>query len=599
MADDYVNDEEERYMDTLFQGGFDANGNILDVGSNPQVFQSQPCFGADPFNGMYGSNLPPNSAFGNPYTSPLSQLGQAGVPEGQGFGSYAQSLGSGFGVGYPLSDNSAYEGDFVQPFNLQSLPLSFPQFGYDGNMDESGVTNSPIGELEHASQNSNSTPGEASGTSVSIPNTPLPLSAPTSRKRPRDSFGASHRPRNPPHNPTRQLAGTFSSREQTPSSIDSAGLEIGEDINENLLKLLGGDPGQDLAEMREYQKKLEEDSKREQRQKVAMERQDREYAERLHMEMNASQAPFNNMSSRPSTGSSNQDRNASNALPSSGNRYLDIIPPFSVFDSSPPRPANPRVRAGPSTGRSHDITTNGQDLKRATEATTKRRSVTGFVDVGSDTDDDTGNGLDDEPQVIGARSFGLSRTPQQSRNLPWTSSSAFGNNQSTSFGAPLMDLTTSSPINTPLPPPFREVAVGTSPFGRGNETHGASLMERVLSPTIGLVSNHRPTPIPSSTDTMALNQEELRRLEHINALERAAAERAAAEEEAAAQHLRSLVSNIRPDEDLGADDRTGTPEDMADGAALYKHQKLGLAWMIKMEEGSNKGGILADDMGLG
>jgi len=32
---------------------------------------------------------------------------------------------------------------------------------------------------------------------------------------------------------------------------------------------------------------------------------------------------------------------------------------------------------------------------------------------------------------------------------------------------------------------------------------------------------------------------------------------------------------------------------------LYHHQELALTWMQKMEEGSNKGGILADDMGLG
>ncbi|KAF2813142.1 uncharacterized protein BDZ99DRAFT_486486 [Mytilinidion resinicola] len=34
-------------------------------------------------------------------------------------------------------------------------------------------------------------------------------------------------------------------------------------------------------------------------------------------------------------------------------------------------------------------------------------------------------------------------------------------------------------------------------------------------------------------------------------------------------------------------------------ATLMEHQKLGLSWLRKMEEGSNKGGILADDMGLG
>ncbi|XP_044714562.1 putative ATP-dependent helicase [Hirsutella rhossiliensis] len=36
-----------------------------------------------------------------------------------------------------------------------------------------------------------------------------------------------------------------------------------------------------------------------------------------------------------------------------------------------------------------------------------------------------------------------------------------------------------------------------------------------------------------------------------------------------------------------------------DPNSLYHHQELALSWMKKMEEGTNKGGILADDMGLG
>lgn len=63
------------------------------------------------------------------------------------------------------------------------------------------------------------------------------------------------------------------------------------------------------------------------------------------------------------------------------------------------------------------------------------------------------------------------------------------------------------------------------------------------------------------------------------------------------QELKSLLENIRPDEELDPRYREGTPDAMVN--ALYEHQKLGLAWMKKMEEGTNKGGILADDMGLG
>ena len=54
--------------------------------------------------------------------------------------------------------------------------------------------------------------------------------------------------------------------------------------------------------------------------------------------------------------------------------------------------------------------------------------------------------------------------------------------------------------------------------------------------------------------------------------------------------IRSLLENIRPDEELPPENREGTPEAMQ--YALMEHQKLGLTWMKTMEEGSNKGGIL-------
>ena len=66
-----------------------------------------------------------------------------------------------------------------------------------------------------------------------------------------------------------------------------------------------------------------------------------------------------------------------------------------------------------------------------------------------------------------------------------------------------------------------------------------------------------------------------------------------------AEEINSLLANIRPDQDIPPQQRTGTPASMSRSSALYEHQKLGLAWMVAQEEGSNKGGILADDMGLG
>lgn len=63
------------------------------------------------------------------------------------------------------------------------------------------------------------------------------------------------------------------------------------------------------------------------------------------------------------------------------------------------------------------------------------------------------------------------------------------------------------------------------------------------------------------------------------------------------QEIQDLLENIRPDVDIPKEDREGTPEGLK--YALYEHQKLALTWLKQMEEGTNKGGILADDIGLG
>ncbi|KAG0272728.1 hypothetical protein BGZ95_011495 [Linnemannia exigua] len=68
----------------------------------------------------------------------------------------------------------------------------------------------------------------------------------------------------------------------------------------------------------------------------------------------------------------------------------------------------------------------------------------------------------------------------------------------------------------------------------------------------------------------------------------------------AEKELRDLLANIQAaEEEIAPQDRTGTPEGMAANIALLEHQKIGLTWLTKMEEGTNRGGILGDDMGLG
>ena len=67
------------------------------------------------------------------------------------------------------------------------------------------------------------------------------------------------------------------------------------------------------------------------------------------------------------------------------------------------------------------------------------------------------------------------------------------------------------------------------------------------------------------------------------------------EEEA---EIKALLENVMQyGEEKPAEMRFPTPELMT--IKLLPHQQLGVEWMLKMETGTNKGGILADDMGLG
>ncbi|RYP59353.1 hypothetical protein DL769_008572 [Monosporascus sp. CRB-8-3] len=63
------------------------------------------------------------------------------------------------------------------------------------------------------------------------------------------------------------------------------------------------------------------------------------------------------------------------------------------------------------------------------------------------------------------------------------------------------------------------------------------------------------------------------------------------------EEIKRLIANIRPDADLTDDKGEGDPRGLK--FPLYKHQRLALNWMKRMElDDHKKGGILADDMGL-
>ena len=63
-----------------------------------------------------------------------------------------------------------------------------------------------------------------------------------------------------------------------------------------------------------------------------------------------------------------------------------------------------------------------------------------------------------------------------------------------------------------------------------------------------------------------------------------------------AEGIKNLMESIKVIE-FEEEGLAKTPSELS--ISLLKHQRIGLSWMLKLEEGPNKGGILADDMGLG
>lgn len=64
-----------------------------------------------------------------------------------------------------------------------------------------------------------------------------------------------------------------------------------------------------------------------------------------------------------------------------------------------------------------------------------------------------------------------------------------------------------------------------------------------------------------------------------------------------AESIEKMLEIVEQNGQSTQDDREDTPRIMS--SALKEYQKIGLSWLIKMEDGRNKGGILADEMGLG
>ena len=311
----------------------------------------------------------------------------------------------------------------------------------------------------------------------------------------------------------------------TPSSTtDSLDFDFADDPV--LQQLLGGDVKEQMRDSRRYEKELER--KREQ------EKADEEYARMLQEEYNPPQASF----SKPT------------------NLYQSTFDPVSgAIHRSMPPPPRPMIKS--QTIKSED---NQQDClpfagsSAAMPGAFSARDLPSPVSL-SDTDSDI--------EEISASDF----TPRRPAN-GLTGSNPFGAMNAGYRAAPTPGMM--------MPGAY---PAGYTGFG------GSS----VYNPTA--YNPYASTPIGSNLDVLSAAPNSLAfpfdPTDHLSSLrdyrDSLYSDPAKTEEE-----IKELLSHIRPDEDIDANSREGTPPQMK--LTLMEHQKLGLAWMKKMEEGTNKGG---------
>lgn len=476
--------------------------------------------------------------------------------------------------------------------------------------------------------------GESSGSTSSPDHVSLNPSS-NHRKRPRDSLSSptDHVSKSMRPTPSPAITGTT-----TPSSFE---FDLGDMANDELRELLGGDPKEHMKDIRKDQKAQE----RIQRERREQEQRDAEFARQLAESLQGSDDPEPPWSS-PQTGPSNLSQITSQTFLDSNGRFRrPSLPPYRpsppVFSSSPRKLSNPvKKETGASIFDSPARTKSQSSFAPARPPTVP--SNVDFIDLGSDDDDDLyyagknpSNNLKTDPYA----SQGGSRHPQPKRELPWLkpedSVNANGRHQPQRVLPWLKDENTTTSNNelygvtpyqnqsstdTPSALGWGGVASGAwnaaqnaaqSVYNAGQAIFNPNGSEAGLGPYSGIGTGSDPITLADadfypglSGYSMADRALEARGLNPYDPMNQDLADRyrervdyLTHDPTRTTAEIKSLLENIRPDEDLPEQDREGTPEAMK--YPLMKHQMLGLAWMRKMEEGSNKGGILADDMGLG
>lgn len=479
---------------------------------------------------------------------------------------------------------------------------------------------SPHLDIEESS-GSGSSPDQGS----SVPSPGLQTSH-NPRKRQRDSLNLP--PLSPSHvdKTMRATPSPAITTATTPSSVDSFDLPDDPDF----MRLIGGDPKVHYAELREDQIAREKLL----RERAEQERRDEEFARQFSQQENEYASSLQR--SQPWSRTSSTSRATAQTIFDTKGRIRRPDPPF----SSSPRASNddaPLPYHRPimqENSRSTAPNQVGKKEEQARPLVNSTLEMGDFVDLGSgDELEELADQASSDPVEINPDTwYEFNNSVRSERNLPWmnqtgSSSARFDlSNQNASAAlyssGPFLNQYQSAPgyggtsvySNTsPWSGPVGSVQQ-YEPLGQGYGGYsglaplydtssfrygqiGTSSNPQVILDNDFNFSTHPKQDIVQnnlhgfSINPLDPNNRELleRYTDRVNYLTNDPTRTSA--------EIKSLLENIRPDEDLPAENREGTPNEMT--YPLMEHQKLGLAWMKNMEEGSNKGGILADDMGLG
>ena len=422
------------------------------------------------------------------------------------------------------------------------------------------------------------------------------------QKRQRESLGLLNNSASHPNKSIRTTPSPAMTATTTPTSTSS--FELPEDPD--LLALFGGNPAQDMRDMREEQKQQE----RALQAKRQQEREDAEFARRLFAQEEDDFSSHNNSSRRSSH----------TTLPTTSQTILDNgghyrrPTPFPISSpiteqredqgllSSAAMPmkqegsyrSNPAPRENGGSYRPGHITRPPTDfIDLEDDAFLNQDFNTAGAHPSSDPVEIDppsfgGYGQDNHGQLPVAEAYGSFSNPEGAGPSNWGYAGQLGQS---------LVGTANSIYNGAYNLLDNQLAsYGSVPTGFGGTSVYGSNGQQSLPDIIDLDDYDEPpfshdilnrhginAQDPANRDLVASFQDRIDYVSHDPT-------RTSAE-------IKSLLENIRPDEDLPPENREGTPEAMT--YPLMEHQKLGLAWMKSMEEGSNKGGILADDMGLG